>query len=119
MVIKSSKSVHPNESSLRLSPPMMRFLVTSFLIMLFLVTQFTIDNTPPQYIKEIIVVDDQSAIPLADVLDAELPASYRKKVKVFRFEKKQGLIRSRIYGADHSTGSNIVSKWSWLMIVNL
>lgn len=48
------------------------------------------DNTPAKLIKEIIVIDDASTIPLADVLDRELPAAYRKLVKVFRFDNKEG-----------------------------
>lgn len=52
--------------------------------------QYTIDNTPKKYIKDIIVVDDASTIPMADVLDKELPPSYRKMVKVYRFNTKEG-----------------------------
>lgn len=52
--------------------------------------QYTIDNTPAKYIKEIIVVDDASEVPLADVLDKELPQAYRRLVKVYRFENKEG-----------------------------
>lgn len=69
--------------------------------------QFIIRNTPRQYIKEILVIDDASKIPLGDVLDRELSPEDRRLVMVHRFDTKEGLIRARIYGADRSTGSNI------------
>eukprot|EP00921_Rhytidocystis_pertsovi_P012470 GHVQ01020277.1.p1 GENE.GHVQ01020277.1~~GHVQ01020277.1.p1 ORF type:complete len:823 (+),score=115.54 GHVQ01020277.1:338-2470(+) len=68
---------------------------------------YTVQNTPRQYLKEFIVVDDASAEPVADVLDRELPRNVRGMVKVLRYETKEGLIRARIAGADLASSANI------------
>lgn len=69
--------------------------------------KYTVDNTPPENLKEIIIVDDASQEPIERVLNAKLSKFYLSKVKVHRFQRKEGLIRARIYGADHSTAANI------------
>eukprot|EP00922_Rhytidocystis_sp_ex-Travisia-forbesii_P051032 GHVS01075785.1.p1 GENE.GHVS01075785.1~~GHVS01075785.1.p1 ORF type:complete len:715 (-),score=59.51 GHVS01075785.1:1244-3388(-) len=68
---------------------------------------YTVQNTPKQYLREFIVVDDGSEEPIADVLDRELPRNVRGIVKVLRYETKEGLIRARIAGADLASSSNI------------
>eukprot|EP00922_Rhytidocystis_sp_ex-Travisia-forbesii_P021634 GHVS01031676.1.p1 GENE.GHVS01031676.1~~GHVS01031676.1.p1 ORF type:complete len:700 (-),score=123.67 GHVS01031676.1:155-2254(-) len=68
---------------------------------------YTVQNTPRQYLKEFIVVDDASDEPIAEVLDRELPRNVRGMVKVLRYDKKEGLIRARIAGADLAASSNI------------
>eukprot|EP00920_Eleutheroschizon_duboscqi_P019418 GHVT01045980.1.p1 GENE.GHVT01045980.1~~GHVT01045980.1.p1 ORF type:complete len:744 (+),score=47.18 GHVT01045980.1:700-2931(+) len=70
--------------------------------------RFLYQETPGQILKEIYVVDDGSKKPAATLLDHELPRHIRKLVKVIRNDPPEGLIRSRIMGADASTASNIV-----------
>lgn len=68
---------------------------------------YTVQQTPKDSLKEFIVVDDASKIPIAEILDTELPRNIRGLVKVLRYDDKQGLIRARIRGADLSTSTNI------------
>eukprot|EP00922_Rhytidocystis_sp_ex-Travisia-forbesii_P029897 GHVS01043852.1.p1 GENE.GHVS01043852.1~~GHVS01043852.1.p1 ORF type:complete len:636 (+),score=65.96 GHVS01043852.1:230-1909(+) len=68
---------------------------------------YTVQNTPRQYLREFIVVDDASEEPIADVLDRELPRNIRGIVKVLRYDSPEGLIRARIAGADMATSTNI------------
>ncbi|KAK3092460.1 hypothetical protein FSP39_003078 [Pinctada imbricata] len=67
-----------------------------------------LERTPKKYLKEIIVVDDSSDI--ADVgckvekyLHKHLP-----NVKFLRTPERQGLIRARIYGANHASGKVVI-----------
>lgn len=68
-----------------------------------------LDRSPPELVKEIILVDDVSTLPslkrpLDDYMEL-LPA----KIKLIRTSKREGLIRARLIGARHATVSfNIV-----------
>ncbi|KAL7678087.1 hypothetical protein ACOME3_004316 [Neoechinorhynchus agilis] len=66
-----------------------------------------IDNSPPRLLKEIILVDDCSTrdylkSPLDDYISA------LKKVRIVRLEKRQGLIRARLEGADVALGEVLI-----------
>ena len=58
--------------------------------------------TPPEILREIVVVDDGSTPPL------RIPEPARWKAFVVRLEKTGGLIRARIAGAAAATGAVIV-----------
>lgn len=65
-----------------------------------------IDRSPPELIKEIILVDDVSTWevlkrPLDDYIE-KIPAS----IKLIRTSKREGLIRARLIGARHATVSS-------------
>ena len=59
----------------------------------------TVRNSPPELIKEIILVDDFSN----DPADGQI-ISQVEKVRVLRNNKREGLIRSRIRGAEIASG---------------
>ncbi|KAH8584248.1 membrane-associated with a family 1 glycosyltransferase domain and a ricin domain with 3 transmembraned domains near C-terminus [Cryptosporidium sp. chipmunk genotype I] len=68
---------------------------------------YTIEATPTELLREIIVVDDNSEKPVYEILEEELPVNYRRYVKIIRLKKCEGLIRSKIIGADAALGPNI------------
>ncbi|KAH8739304.1 membrane-associated protein with a family 1 glycosyltransferase domain and a ricin domain [Cryptosporidium ryanae] len=68
---------------------------------------YTIESTPKTLLGEIIVVDDFSKISVIEILEKQLPDEYKKYVRVIRIMKSQGLIRSKIIGADAAFGPNI------------
>lgn len=69
---------------------------------------FTLGLSNRSLVKEIIVVDDCSKREVSSLLNEELPSSYLQYIKVIRLDKCEGLIRSRILGADASRSSVIV-----------
>lgn len=65
-----------------------------------------LDRSPPELVKEIILVDDVSSVsslkrPLDDYIEL-LPL----KIKLIRTSKREGLIRARLIGARHATVSS-------------
>ncbi|KAH9499288.1 Polypeptide N-acetylgalactosaminyltransferase 10 [Bulinus truncatus] len=67
-----------------------------------------VNRSPKKLLREIVMVDDYSTneelkSPLEDYI-----AKHFTKVKLVRNKERQGLIRSRIIGADHTSGSFIV-----------
>ncbi|KAJ1614726.1 membrane-associated protein [Cryptosporidium canis] len=68
---------------------------------------YTIEATPRELLREIIIVDDYSENPVYDILEKELPDSYKRFIKIIRLKKCEGLIRSKIIGADAAVGPNI------------
>ncbi|CAH8464989.1 unnamed protein product [Schistosoma turkestanicum] len=62
-----------------------------------------IDRSPPNMLHEIILVDDYSDHPhLKEALEEYM--AMLKVVKIVRTKQREGLIRARMIGADHSTG---------------
>lgn len=69
---------------------------------------FTLGLANRSLLKEIIVIDDCSKREVSTLLNEQLPSSYLEYIKVIRLDKCEGLIRSRILGADASSSSVIV-----------
>lgn len=67
-------------------------------------------RTPIEYIKEIILVDDFSDyLDLKETLEIELNKIDKyNKIKLYRNKKREGLIRSRTYGARHANGDILI-----------
>lgn len=62
-------------------------------------------RTPPQLLKEVILVDDYSDLEdLKAPLENEVKALPTDKVKILRNTQREGLIRSRVFGARNSSG---------------
>eukprot|EP00918_Siedleckia_nematoides_P008731 GHVU01019177.1.p1 GENE.GHVU01019177.1~~GHVU01019177.1.p1 ORF type:complete len:517 (+),score=74.41 GHVU01019177.1:206-1552(+) len=70
--------------------------------------KYVMDNTTPSLLKEIIVVDDNSDIPVSKHLEQHLPKPFHSKLRIIRFNSYEGLIRCRIAGADSATASNVM-----------
>ncbi|KAF7459369.1 glycosyl transferase [Cryptosporidium felis] len=68
---------------------------------------YTIEATPKILLGEIIIVDDSSDTPIINILENEIPEKYRKYIRVIRLNKCEGLIRSKIIGADAAISPNI------------
>lgn len=67
-------------------------------------------KTPSNILKEIILVDDYSEIgDLQDELETEIVRlNTDNKIRLIRNSKREGLIRSRVYGARNSTGDVLI-----------
>ncbi|KPM09916.1 polypeptide N-acetylgalactosaminyltransferase 9-like protein [Sarcoptes scabiei] len=64
-----------------------------------------LDKSPPELIKEIILVDDFSNKEyLGKKLDNYVASTFHGKVKVIRAKRREGLIRARLLGAASATG---------------
>lgn len=62
-----------------------------------------LDRTPSHLLTEIILVDDFSDIDdLKEKLEIEVKSLNTDKIHIIRNEKREGLIRSRVYGARQS-----------------
>lgn len=62
-------------------------------------------RTPSQLLKEIILVDDFSDLTdLRAPFENEIKSLATNKVKILRNNQREGLIRSRVFGARNSTG---------------
>ena len=61
------------------------------------------DETPGNFLKEIILVDDASSPPLVEIVGEKFPG-----VKIIRHEVQQGLIRSKTHGAAVAEGDVIM-----------
>ncbi|XP_062578856.1 polypeptide N-acetylgalactosaminyltransferase 11-like [Saccostrea cucullata] len=67
-----------------------------------------IDQTPPELLKEIILVDDSSTL---DDISCQIETyvnQHLKNVKFVRTPERQGLIRARVFGANHASGKVLV-----------
>lgn len=65
-----------------------------------------LDRTPSNLLKEIVLVDDYSDIDdLKQRLDTEVHSIDRSgRIRILRNNKREGLIRSRVFGARNCTG---------------
>nr|XP_022907709.1 polypeptide N-acetylgalactosaminyltransferase 35A-like [Onthophagus taurus] len=67
-----------------------------------------IDRTP-KYLKEIILVNDFSDIEhLHDNLKSYIDKTFKSNVKLYKTEKREGLIRARMFGARQAKGDVLV-----------
>lgn len=68
-----------------------------------------IRRTPSYLLHEIILVDDCSDLDdLRDNLEEELSALKNSKVRLIRNAEREGLMRSRVYGARNATGDVLI-----------
>merc|ERR1712098_153652 len=68
-----------------------------------------LNRSPPQFLHEIVLVDDKSELEhLHGKLEDELKKPYYKKVKLVRNEEREGLIRARNNGAIAASGEVVV-----------
>ena len=66
-------------------------------------------ETPPALLREIIIVDDESEIPLQLMIDANITSpEQRAKIQVIRLNTRQGLTNAKTVGAEASSGSHIL-----------
>lgn len=64
-----------------------------------------LDRTPSHLLTEIILVDDFSDLDdLKENLEKEIKALNTTKIRIVRNDKREGLIRSRVFGARQSKG---------------
>lgn len=64
-----------------------------------------IHRTPAEFMFEIILVDDFSDVEgLSSKVTDYIGTSGNKKIKYFNTEKREGLIRARMFGAKQATG---------------
>jgi len=76
---------------------------------LFRTIHSVINRSPPQFLHEVVLVDDKSELEhLHERLDQELKKPYYSKVKLVRNEEREGLIRARNNGAIAATGEVVV-----------
>jgi len=69
-----------------------------------------IEKTPQNILKEIILVDDGSdIIDLKEELEIRLKdLDYNEKIKIIRNGKREGLIRSRVFGSRNATADALI-----------
>ena len=68
-----------------------------------------IDKTPDKFLHEIILVNDHSdSETLHKKVSEYVQSNLIKKVKYFKLEKREGLIRARIFGAKQASGEVLV-----------
>ena len=76
---------------------------------LFRTVNSVINRSPPQFLHEVVLVDDKSELEhLHEQLEEELKKIYYSKVKLVRNGEREGLIRSRNNGALAATGDVVV-----------
>ena len=76
---------------------------------LFRTVNSIINRSPPQFLHEVVLVDDKSELEhLHEKLEEELKKPYYAKVKLVRNKEREGLIRARNNGAIAATGEVVV-----------
>lgn len=81
-----------------------------------------IDRTPAQILKEILLVDDFSDLDnLHENLSTYIKKNFDNRVKLLRTERREGLIRARLFGARRSKQdvriTKILSKLNKLFVL--
>lgn len=70
-----------------------------------------LNRTPDELLEEIIIVDDYSnKVHLLETLEEYMSTSLPRKVKLVRTEKREGLIRARVIGAEIAKVSKYLRK---------
>lgn len=68
-----------------------------------------INRSPPQFLAEVVLVDDYSDKEnLKGELEAYIARNFRSKVRLLRNKEREGLIRSRSYGAEQARGDVVL-----------
>ncbi|XP_046614349.1 polypeptide N-acetylgalactosaminyltransferase 35A-like isoform X1 [Neodiprion virginianus] len=68
-----------------------------------------VDQTPDDLLHEIILVNDWSDDDTLHVkLDTYIKENFEKKVKLYKTNRREGLIRARMYGAKRATGQVLI-----------
>lgn len=68
-----------------------------------------LNRSPPQYLKEIVLIDDFSdREELQGKLDRYIETSLPSKVRLVRLKERQGLIRARLAGAKEAKGDVLI-----------
>ncbi|KAJ8973185.1 hypothetical protein NQ317_009126 [Molorchus minor] len=68
-----------------------------------------LNRTPTHLLKEVLLVDDQSDIPeLHEAVEVHIKQNFLDKVKLFKPEKREGLIRARLFGARRAKGQVLI-----------
>lgn len=68
-----------------------------------------LDRTPKHLLNEIILVDDYSdLITLHSDVERYISQNFDDKVKLYKTDRREGLIRARIFGADKASGDVLV-----------
>lgn len=71
--------------------------------------QSLIDKTPKELLHEIILINDYSDdIYLNERISQFIEINFKEKIKYFKLNKREGLIRARIFGAKHASGEILV-----------
>lgn len=66
-------------------------------------------RAPSKLVKEVILVDDFSTkAQLKEPLERFVDRHYKNKVRILRNEKREGLIRTRVRGAENATGDVLI-----------
>lgn len=68
-----------------------------------------INRTPSNILKEILLIDDYSDINgLHDSIESYINDHFKGIVKLYKTERREGLIRARLFGAHKATGEVLV-----------
>lgn len=67
-----------------------------------------IDRTPQELVKEIILVDDSSSLDDLSCQIENYVNQHFNNVRLVRTPERQGLIRARVFGANHASGQVLV-----------
>ncbi|XP_046742412.1 polypeptide N-acetylgalactosaminyltransferase 35A-like [Diprion similis] len=79
-----------------------------------------VDQTPDKLLHEIILVNDWSDDDALHVkLDAYIKEHFEKKVRLYKTQRREGLIRARMFGAKRATGQVLIFLDSHIEVNNM